>query len=98
MRDSETKPNEYETLVAFLRDTATAPYGVLESTGTSKNMRPYKRITFGKARLFDASIDFYGPKFLLIRGSLGANLLGEAPGTVFTSVDEMIERLKAMGF
>lgn len=88
----------YNKLLTFLQETSTAPYGVLESTGTSKNMRPYKRITFGKARLLDASIDFYGPKFLLFRNSLGASMLKEAPGTVFTSVESMIERLKAMGF
>jgi hypothetical protein len=88
----------YNKLLAFLQETSTAPYGVLESKGISKNMRPYRRITFGLARTLDASIDFYGPKFMVYRNSLGRNLLGEAPGTVFSSTEKMIERLKEMGF
>lgn len=47
----------------------TAPYGVLFGEHISKNGTKYKYITFGKARILDATVEIYNRNFIVLRTS-----------------------------
>ena len=66
-----------------------APYGVLTSSGISKNGKPHRSITFGRARTLDASIDIYSKNFILVRTSRHGRLL-------FHSVSEVENFVKTL--
>lgn len=46
----------------------TAPYGIIEGTGETKNGKKYKSITFGVARYLDAHVMYFSPKFIIVNG------------------------------
>tara|TARA_B110000503_G_C6840561_1_gene286669 strand:+ start:173 stop:442 length:270 start_codon:yes stop_codon:yes gene_type:complete len=75
----------FNTIREFLQDHSdvfNAPYGIL----SVESSHP-KRMTFGIARILDASVEIYGPKFILLRTS-------RHPKRVFKSVDELLEMLR----
>jgi len=46
-----------------------APYGVLTGEGSNIYNRKYKSVTFGKSRIFDATIYIYNKNFILAETS-----------------------------
>jgi len=83
----------FSDLVHYLhenRRTFSAPYGVIEGSGVSKSGRKHKSITFGVARLLDAHLQYYGPKFIVIQahGRLESKLDG-----VYRSIEDVIKAL-----
>jgi len=67
----------------------TAPYGILLSDGTSKNGKPYKSVTFGRARTLDANVNIYNRNFMTVE----TNRHGRV---VVKSYDELMAFLKEL--
>ncbi len=90
------KSQNFDGLSKFFQDNATkftAPFGILEGTGTSKKGKAYKTITFGFARTLDASINYYNRKFILVysRGPLSRELQPK-----YESVESLITDLEKL--
>jgi hypothetical protein len=47
----------------------TAPYGILTGEHKSKSGRKVLSVTFGRARLLDATVEIYNRNFVLVRTS-----------------------------
>ncbi len=61
----------YDTILSYIQEHSTAPYGVLESTKISRNMREVHVITFGIARTLDATLEYYNSNFIRLNTSRG---------------------------
>jgi len=75
----------FNTIREFLQDHSdvfNAPYGIL----SVESSHP-KRMTFGIARILDASVEVYGPTLILLRTS-------RHPKQVFKSVDALLAMLR----
>lgn len=83
-----------DKLVSFLEergDKFDAPYGVISGLSTAQNGKgKYRTITFGVARLLDATIRIFTPKKICIEGQGG--LAYKYEGT-FSSANEVIQKL-----
>lgn len=46
-----------------------APYGVLTGLFSSARGKPYRSVTFGRARVLDVSVEIYNRNFIVVRTS-----------------------------
>lgn len=66
-----------------------APYGVLTGQHTSQNGKPFRTVTFGRARTLDATVEIYNPSFIVLRTSRYGR-------EVFKSMNEMMPTLESL--
>jgi len=84
-----------EDLLAFLSENDLAQvYGAIEGTGKSTAGKPYRSLTFCRARVLDGSIEIYGPKFIVVSYQTAYRHLPHQDRKVFTSVEETKRFLK----
>jgi 2-oxoglutarate dehydrogenase complex dehydrogenase (E1) component-like enzyme len=67
----------------------TAPYGVLEGKHTSVKGRPYKSVTFGRARTLDATVLIFNRNFIVVK----TNRHGDQQFNSYDSVMKFLETL-----
>jgi hypothetical protein len=67
----------------------TAPYGVLQGEHKSKAGKPYKSVTFGRARTLDCSVEIYNRGFIIVRTNRHGN-------QVCKSYDELMAHLETL--
>jgi hypothetical protein len=55
--------------------TLTAPYGVLTGEHVNKKGKPYRSVTFGRARTLDATVEIYNRNFIILRTSNNGSVI-----------------------
>lgn len=66
-----------------------APYGVVTGEFKSKRGTRYHAVTFGRARILDATVEIYNRSFIVLRTSRDGS-------EVFKSVDELMLALERL--
>lgn len=75
-----------DQMIDWAREHGTAPYGVMSGVKSNSFGRKYTRITFGRARTVDITVDIYNTKFVVIRTSqdqFGASNICRSPEDTF---------------
>jgi hypothetical protein len=70
-------------------ETLTAPYGVLTSEHVNKKGKPYRSVTFGRARTLDATVEIYNRNFIILKTS-------RTGSTVLKSYNELERELEIL--